>query len=84
MVERHNKSLQGLLDKHAPEKIKIVRIRENQHWYTEHIRWEKLQRRKLERRWRKTGENCNYIAFKEKRNHVNNLMCETKNSIIHP
>ena len=42
-----------LLDKHASEKIKIVRNRENQHWYTEHIRGGQLQRRKLEWRCKK-------------------------------
>ena len=48
-------TLSSLVDKHAPLKTRIVTVRPSASWYNENIMTEKRKRRKLERRWRRTG-----------------------------
>ena len=54
LIERYNTTLTSLLNDHAPIRKKVVTLRPANPWFTPEIQMEKVTRRRLERRWRKT------------------------------
>ena len=74
LVISYNKTLKAVLDKHAPVKTRTIVVRPRVPSYTDEIRHAKRERRKAERRWRVSKLDSDLIAFKIKRNAVNNLM----------
>ena len=54
LIERYNTTLTSLLNDHAPIRKKVVTLRPANPWLTPEIQMEKVTRRRLERRWRKT------------------------------
>ena len=54
MMERYNTTLTSLLNDHAPIRRKVETLRPANPWLTPEIQMEKVTRRRLERRWRKT------------------------------
>ncbi|XP_068731185.1 uncharacterized protein [Montipora capricornis] len=78
LAETYNKTLSHLLDSHAPLKTKTVVSRRKVAWYNDEIHHAKLLRRKAERKWRKTKQIADFLAFKEKRNHVTYLLNKAK------
>ena len=56
LVDAYNTDLRGVLDKHAPEKEKVVVLRPHAPWYTEQAKQAKRERRKAERRWGKSDK----------------------------
>ena len=74
LVISYNKTLKAVLDKHAPVKTRIIVVRPRVPWYTDEIRHAKRERRKAEGRWRLSKLDSDLVAFKIKRNAVNNLM----------
>ena len=63
ITEHYNNALRQVLDKHAPEKSKVITIRPAAPWYSEEIAECKKLRRKLERHWRKTKCPDDYDAY---------------------
>ena len=69
-------SLSSLLDKHAPLCKKTIKIRKRAPWYNSEIQCAKRERRKLERKWRKSLNNTLYCKeFKQQ--------CITVNKLLH-
>ena len=66
LAETYNKTLSHQLDSHAPLKTKTVVSRPKVAWYNDEIH-AKLLRRKAERKWRKTKQVADFLAFKEKK-----------------
>ena len=54
LVERYDATLIVVLDNHAPVKKRIITLRPSNPWITDEIQRLKKERRRLERRWRKT------------------------------
>ena len=54
LATSYNSELGLVLDKHAPVQSKVLTLLSNTPWFTETIKKEKLKRKKLERRWRRT------------------------------
>lgn len=50
----YDNTLRSLLKQYAPVKKRIITIRPAAPWYSDNIKQEKPERRKLERRWRNT------------------------------
>ena len=80
LVEQYNKTLEALLDSHAPLKRKMVTIRPHTPWYTEEIATEKRKRRSLERRWRSSRQPSDYQNYVIQCDVVNNLLSKSKAS----
>ena len=78
LVNCYYETLRSLLDKHAPEKSRIVTIRPAAPWYSDIIRREKTKRRKLERTWRKNKLTIHREMYVEQCTHVNTLIHESK------
>ena len=74
LVISYNKTLKAVFDKHAPVKTRTIVVRPRVPWYTDEIRHAKRERRKAERRWRLSKLDSDLVAFKIKRNVVDNLM----------
>ncbi len=55
LVSQYNHTLKDLLDRHAPEKSRVVVDRPLIPWFTDEIRQAKRRKRKLEKQMRRTG-----------------------------
>ena len=64
LAKDYNSTLRMLIDCHVPLKYKTVKARPSVPWYAAEIRAVKRLRRKVERRWRKTGRREDLHAFK--------------------
>ena len=62
------------LDKHAPLMTRTIVQRPRVPWFSQEIREAKRQRRKAEKRWRKSRLESDLAAFKAKRNFTTRLM----------
>ena len=76
----YNATLLGLLNKHAPEKEKVV---PSSPWINEAVIKAKQARRRAERKKRKTGLVVHIEIYKQARNNVTKLIKQAKASHFH-
>ena len=71
LVLLYNQTLSTLLDDYAPMTEKLVSDRPDSYWYSPLVRKAKSIRRLAEKRWRKTGFECDnkYFGKKETSSH---------------
>ena len=62
-IDQYNTTLQDILNKHAPEKTKVITVRASAQWYSDKIDAGKKLRGKFECRWRKTKSLDDYNAY---------------------
>ena len=74
LVKYYNGTLKVVLDKHAPLITRSVKERPRVPWFNEEIKMAKRERRKVEKRWRRTKLHSDLAAFKVKRNATTALM----------
>ncbi len=55
LVDKYNSVLSHLLDQHAPQKTKLVTVRPKAPWYSETLHETKREKRRLERKMKKSG-----------------------------
>ena len=77
-VLQYDSAMRTIIDKHAPVKSKIITIRSEAVWYTEEIHEARRIRRKLERKWRKTGLEVDFQIYSNQRQAVTRLVHATK------
>ena len=65
---------------HAPLKTRFVTSRPSATWYSEEITAEKRKRRKLERRWRKSGTEADKLQYTDQCSRVRKLLKSSKMS----
>ena len=75
---QYDSTLRTIIDKHAPVKSKAITIRSEAVWYTEEIHEARRIRRKLERKWRKSGLEVDFQIYTSQRQAVTRLVHETK------
>ena len=63
LVENYDLLMQAVTDKHAPIQNKLVIIRPRVPWYSDDLRRMKNQRRRLERKMRKTKLPCDVSSY---------------------
>ena len=73
-VKQYNEVLTEILNKHAPEKVKMVAVKDNRPWMNEKIRNAKKKRRKFEKQWRKTKLTVHREAYVAEREAVKKLI----------
>ena len=84
VISSHNKAaaysaeLASALDRHAPLRARRVTDRPSAPWMTGDIKLLKAERRKAERRWRKTGLTCDKMFFKSLSIKLNELISTSK------
>lgn len=77
-VRTYNTALGDIIKKHAPEKSRVVDIREDSPWYNSDLAKEKRLRRKLERKFNTTKLVSDKVLLQEQRNKYNFLLTQTK------
>ena len=77
-VESYNSVLKDIVDKHAPEKSRVIVVRANAPWYTSELVKEKRLRRKLERKYNKTKLAVDKERLDNQRNIYNHLLTQAK------
>ena len=80
LLDLYNATLLGLLNKHAPEKEKVVPDRPSSPWINEAVIKAKQARRRAERKKRKTGLVVHIEIYKQARNNVTKLIKQAKAS----
>ncbi|XP_072023162.1 uncharacterized protein [Amphiura filiformis] len=78
LVILFDSKVRDILDHHAPEVVKMRTVRTRFPWYNSTIKEERQVRRKLERKWRKTGSDEDKRAYLDQKNAVNNLIDSEK------
>ena len=78
LVETYNTQLSAIRDKHAPVQSKTLILRPNTKWHTEKLRTAKQDRRKDERKMRKSKLTVDIQIYREKCNFVSKLLLKTK------
>ena len=74
LVSSYNYTLMAALEKHAPLTTRTIVQRPRVPWFSQEIREAKRQRRKAEKRWRKSRLESDLTSFKAKRNFTTRLM----------
>ena len=80
LVDCYNKTLESVLNHHAPLKTKIVTTRPVVAWFNEEVKSAKRQRRKAERRWRRTRSYSDLKAYKMQKNYTILVMNRARKS----
>ena len=78
LISQYNDVLSSILDIHAPVKTKTITLRPAAPWYSEEINNLKKDRRRLERRWRRTKLPVDRQLFIDQCRAVNSLICSSK------
>ena len=78
LVTCYNSTLASSLDRHAPLITKTIPARPLVPWFNEDIKEARKQRRKAERRWRRTGLEADLRVYKATKNNTNSLMNEAR------
>ena len=74
LVDCYNSTLSSLLDRHAPLLTKRFKIRPLVPWFNNGIKQARKERRRAEKKWRRTGSASEFLEFKSKRNYTTYLM----------
>jgi hypothetical protein len=82
LTDHYNAMLQSALDIHAPEKSKSLSIRKKVPWYSEDITAAKLEKRRLERKWRCTKLEIHRQLFTQARNKFVHLVNSEKSKFF--
>ena len=77
-MESYNSVLKDIVDKHAPEKSRVIVVRADAPWYTFELVKEKRLRRKLERKYNKTKLTVDKERLGHQRNIYNHLLTHAK------
>ncbi len=78
LVDCYNRSLTEVLDKNAPVMSKDIPVRDRRPWYSDEIRDQKRERRRLERKWLKSKLDIDEQILHSQRNKVNILINDTR------
>lgn len=77
LVNKYNSSTKAL-DKHAPEKVGNITVRKPNPWTNAEIKKLKAEKRKAEKKWKRSKNPTDYQSYKEKRNEFNKLLNDLK------
>ncbi len=74
LVDCYNKTLNSILDQYAPLKTKTVTKRPILPWFNEQVKAAKRQRRRAEKKWRRTNLNSDLADYKVQKNQTTFVM----------
>ena len=64
-VDKYDSVLRNIIDKHAPVQTKLVILRPNTEWYSDELRASKIERRRAERKMRKSKLQVDKQIYRE-------------------
>ena len=74
LVKCYNETLISTLNRHAPLITKTIIKRPLVLWFTDDVKTVKRQRRIAEKKWRWTKLQCDFLAYKAKKNYLTFVM----------
>ena len=77
-VEMYNKTLLGILNKHAPATTRTFKVRPNTNWYNNEVSEALRKRRQLERRWRSSRLEIDRQLYCKQRQHTISVIRKAK------
>ena len=78
LTDTYNSKVTAVLDKHAPTKKKTITVRPKPKWYSEDIDECRKEKRKAEKKWRKTKLTVHKQIYKEKQRSLNKMIANSK------
>ena len=78
LVTRYNSNLREVLDRHAPEKRRLVKVTHKQPWFTDKIQREIILRRAKEWKWLQDQSCYSFMSFYHQRRRVANIIEQAK------
>lgn len=78
LANTYNCVLRELLDKHAPLKDKTITVHPVAPWYTDEVKKAKSEKRKAERKWRKTGLEIHRQIYQASRDEHSAIIAKSK------
>ncbi|XP_030838753.1 uncharacterized protein LOC762884 isoform X3 [Strongylocentrotus purpuratus] len=79
----YNETMQSLLDESAPPTSKERPVRRRMLWYNDDIHLARREKRRAERKWKKTKSDVDRNEFLDKQRYSSNLICRTKIAYFH-
>ncbi|XP_030834100.1 uncharacterized protein LOC115921128 [Strongylocentrotus purpuratus] len=79
----YNETMQSLLDESAPPTSKERPVRRRMLWYNDDIHLARREKRRAERKWKKTKSDVDRDEFLDKQRYSSNLICRTKIAYFH-
>ena len=70
LVKSYNKTLESVINKHAPLRTKTIVARPHVPWFNNEVKSVKRERRRAERKWRRTRQLCDFQIYKSKKNYM--------------
>ena len=83
LVNSYNTTLAQALDWDAPLCTKVIRSRPLVPWFNVEIKAARQEKRKAERKWRRTGARKDMLVYRAKKNNANALMNEAQCKFYH-
>ena len=80
LVLQYDSTLQGILDHHAPEVQRSVVLRPHAPWYSDTLRLAKQEKRRLERKWHKSGLTVHKDLYSQQCVTYKNLLISAKSN----
>ena len=78
LIKCYNSTLTDILEKHAPLKEKVIRLQPLAPWYNNEIQKAKRERRKWERKYKKSRDNADAQILKQKHKAVQDMCDKAK------
>ena len=82
LVDGYYNACKFVLDAHAPEKIKHRSVRFKPKWFNENVVEARRERRRHERRWRKSGSDSDYQKYIDARRASADIISAEKSEIL--
>ena len=78
LIKCYNDTLYQVLEKHAPLRSKVIRSRPLVPWFNADIKNARREKRKAERKWRRSGKHDDMMSYKQIKKRKNRLMNEAR------
>ena len=67
LVKSDNETLESVINRHAPLRTKTIVARPHVPWFNNEVKSVKRERRRAERKWRRTRQLCDFQIYKSKK-----------------
>ena len=82
LVKSYNETLESVINRHAPLRTKTIIARPHVPWFNNEVKSVKRERRRAERKWRRTRQLCDFQIYKSKKNYMMFVMNRSRKNII--
>ena len=70
LAKCYSETLESVINRHAPLRTKTIVARSHVPWFNNEVKSVKRERRRAERKWRRTRQLCDFQIYKSKKNYM--------------